>query len=127
MYSSRRQNHEELGAYTTVAQTEAAGADPTTTEDVLFEAPVHIGSIPTAEDMLFLPRVADTLPHGAFLVAIVELCERLGLVVDPIGTDDWATLAVSSDLVAFQRPGERAFLKCFTPQAEARARALLSG
>lgn len=76
MYSSRRQDHEELGAYTTVAQTEAAGADPTTTEDVPFEAPVHIGSIPTAEDMLFLPRVADTLPHGAFLVAIVELCER---------------------------------------------------
>ncbi|WP_437924813.1 hypothetical protein WMF37_38205 [Sorangium sp. So ce291] len=58
---------------------------------------------------------------------IIELCERLGLVVDPIGTDDWATLAVSNDLAAFQRPGERAFLKCFTPQAQARARALLSG
>ena len=76
MFSSRRQDHEELGAYTTVAQTEAAGVDPTPTEDVPFEAPIHIGSIPTAEDMLFLPRVADTLPHGAFLVAIVELCER---------------------------------------------------
>ncbi|WP_433928510.1 hypothetical protein AB3662_34500 [Sorangium cellulosum] len=72
----------------------------------------------------FDARVAAT--HASDL-PIIALCERLGLVVDPIGTDDWATLAVSNDLVAFQRPGESAFLKGFTPQAEARARALLSG
>ncbi|KAG9186424.1 hypothetical protein G6011_02980 [Alternaria panax] len=85
MHSSRRENDGELGAYTTVAQTEAVSANLTshdkeiTDEDVEavpFEAPIHIGSMPTPEDMLFLPRVADTLPHGAFLVAIVELCER---------------------------------------------------
>ncbi|XYH98324.1 hypothetical protein ACMHYB_00720 [Sorangium sp. So ce1128] len=35
--------------------------------------------------------------------------------------------AVSNDLVAFQRPGERALLKCFTPQAEARTCELLAG
>ena len=28
---------------------------------------VYIGSTPTPEDLLFLPRVADKLPHGAFL------------------------------------------------------------
>jgi len=85
MASSWRQNGEERGAYTTVAQTETASAHLTvhdkdvTNEDadaVPFEAPVHIGSIPTAEDLLFLPRVADALPYGAFLVAVVELCER---------------------------------------------------
>lgn len=38
--------------------------------------PVYIGSVPTPEDVLFLPRVADSLPYPAFLVAIVELCER---------------------------------------------------
>jgi dipeptide/tripeptide permease len=31
---------------------------------------------PTAEELATLPRVADKLPWGAFLVAIVELCER---------------------------------------------------
>jgi dipeptide/tripeptide permease len=85
MSSSWRQNGQERGAYTTVAQTEVAGANLTShgkdiaAEDVEampFEPPVHIGSIPTPEDILFLPRVADTLPYGAFLVAIVELCER---------------------------------------------------
>ncbi|KAF1937512.1 DNA repair helicase [Clathrospora elynae] len=77
--------HEERGAYTTVAQTEDAPAELTAhgkdianegSETTSLEAPVHIGSVPTPEDLLFLPRVSDTLPYGAFLVAIVELCER---------------------------------------------------
>ncbi|KAF2653461.1 peptide transporter-like protein PTR2 [Lophiostoma macrostomum CBS 122681] len=34
------------------------------------------GDVPTADDLASLPRVADKLPWGAFLVAIVELCER---------------------------------------------------
>ncbi|WP_437967870.1 hypothetical protein WMF04_00610 [Sorangium sp. So ce260] len=66
----------------------------------------------------FDARVAATRTSD---LPIAELCARLGLMIDPIGTDDWATLAVSADLVAFQRPGERALLKCFTPQSEARA------
>lgn len=65
----------------------------------------------------FDARIAAT--HTSDL-PMTELCARLGLVVDPVGTDDWATLAASTDLVAFQRPGEPALLKCFTPQAEAR-------
>jgi len=32
--------------------------------------------VPTTEDFATLPKVADKLPWGAFLVAIVELCER---------------------------------------------------
>ncbi|EUC39179.1 hypothetical protein COCCADRAFT_31902 [Bipolaris zeicola 26-R-13] len=75
---------ENRGAYTTVAQTEDASARLTVhgkiadegSEDTGLEPPVHIGAVPTSEDDLFLPRVADTLPRGAFLVAIVELCER---------------------------------------------------
>ncbi|CAO2654544.1 Nn.00g112770.m01.CDS01 [Neocucurbitaria sp. VM-36] len=77
---------EERGAYTTVAQIEDSSAELTAhgremiDEDDLeakdLSAPVYIGSVPTPEDLLFLPRVADTLPYGAFLVAIVELCER---------------------------------------------------
>jgi hypothetical protein len=65
----------------------------------------------------FDARVAATRESD---LSMNELCERLGLVVDPIGTDDFASLAVSADLVAFQRSGERALLKCVTPQAEAR-------
>ncbi|KNG45630.1 peptide transporter ptr2-a [Stemphylium lycopersici] len=85
MASAWRQGGEERGAYTTVAQTEDASAKLTahgkeiTEEDseaAHLEPPMHIGSLPTPEDDLFLPRVADTLPRGAFLVAIVELCER---------------------------------------------------
>lgn len=81
----RSRNSEGLGAYTTVAQTEDASAELTAhgkevannNEDAQqLGAPVHIGSVPTPEDLLFLPKVADTLPYGAFLVAIVELCER---------------------------------------------------
>ncbi|WP_438004688.1 hypothetical protein WME89_38890 [Sorangium sp. So ce321] len=65
----------------------------------------------------FDARIAATQASD---LPMTELCARLGLVVDPVGTDGWATLAVSSDLVAFQRPGEPALLKCFTQQAEAR-------
>lgn len=81
----RSRNSGELGAYTTVAQTEDASVELTAhgkdvanrNEDTQqLEAPVHIGSIPTPEDLLFLPKVADSLPYGAFLVAVVELCER---------------------------------------------------
>lgn len=71
----------------------------------------------------FDARVAATLTSALPMTA---LCERLGLVVDPIGTDELATLAVSTEIVAFQRPGEQALVKCFTPQAEARARQLLA-
>jgi dipeptide/tripeptide permease len=85
MSSTWRTKSEERGTYTTVAQTEDASAQSTAhgreAEDEEVEAnslaaPVHIGSVPTPEDLLFLPRVADSLPYGAFLVAIVELCER---------------------------------------------------
>ena len=57
---------------------------------------------------------------------MAELRSRLELVADPVGTDAWGALAVSADTVAFQRPGERALLKCFTPEAEARGRARLA-
>lgn len=83
MASSWRQRGEDRGAYTTVAQTEDTSARLTVhgkvageDDEANFEPPVHIGSVPTPEDDLFLPRVPDTLPRGAFLVAIVELCER---------------------------------------------------
>jgi dipeptide/tripeptide permease len=85
MSSTWRPKSEERGTYTTVAQTEDASAQSTAhgreAEDEEVEAnslaaPVHIGSVPTPEDLLFLPRVADSLPYSAFLVAIVELCER---------------------------------------------------
>jgi dipeptide/tripeptide permease len=36
----------------------------------------HDIDLPTPEDLATLPKVADKLPWGAFLVAIVELCER---------------------------------------------------
>ena len=77
----------QLGAYTSLAQGDPAGPEsPTATSssqpsrdqgNLPSAAPaVYIGSAPTPEDLLFLPRVADKLPYGAFLVAIVELCER---------------------------------------------------
>lgn len=40
------------------------------------ESPTSDGQTPTPHDLSTLPRVSDTLPWGAFLVAIVELCER---------------------------------------------------
>ncbi|KAI8939276.1 hypothetical protein NX059_005102 [Plenodomus lindquistii] len=78
MPGHRRGQVEAGGVYTSVAQREDAAHTPhqNLDSDANLEAPVHIGSIPTPEDMLFLPRVADTLPRGAFLIAIVELCER---------------------------------------------------
>lgn len=79
---------QERGAYTTVAQTEEIAVDSTThrkeslSEDLDTDYQQDVeddclyGDIPTAEELLHLPRVADKLPFGAFLVAIVELCER---------------------------------------------------
>ncbi|ORY01038.1 helicase C-terminal domain-domain-containing protein [Clohesyomyces aquaticus] len=59
---------EELGAYTTVAQTEDSTAELT----------AHGKEVesPTPDELATLRRVADKLPWTAFLVAIVELCER---------------------------------------------------
>jgi hypothetical protein len=74
----------ERGAYTTVAQTEDATAELTAHGAALDREDWDAGdkhalddaSKPTPEDLLLLPRVADKLPYGAFLVAVVELCER---------------------------------------------------
>ncbi|KAF2134439.1 DNA repair helicase, partial [Dothidotthia symphoricarpi CBS 119687] len=76
---------EERGAYATVAQTEDASAESRIHEDKHDHGDgenqgpesVHFDdSQPTSEDLALLPRVADKLPYGVFLVAIVELCER---------------------------------------------------
>ncbi|KAH8727828.1 peptide transporter-like protein PTR2 [Phaeosphaeriaceae sp. PMI808] len=86
IWSSQRS--EERGAYTTVAQTEERSAQPTAhnsqpsssnrneANDKEIEDPNTEGSIPTPEDLILLPRISDNLPYAAFLVAIVELCER---------------------------------------------------
>jgi hypothetical protein len=74
----------ERGAYTTIAQTEDGTTELTAHGAALDhedwnESDKHSlddASVPTSEDLLLLPRVADKLPYGAFLVAIVELCER---------------------------------------------------
>ena len=44
-------------------------------DDFADEASID-GDEPTAEDLALLRRVPDKLPWSAFLVAIVELCER---------------------------------------------------
>ncbi|KAF2819506.1 DNA repair helicase [Ophiobolus disseminans] len=78
---------EERGAYTTVAQIEdnstelTAHRKETSTDDQDQDghdiySRKDDNSVPSPEDLLLLPRVADALPKGAFLVAIVELCER---------------------------------------------------
>lgn len=85
--SWRTQDGLQRGAYTTIAQAEEPGAELTAHgkdldhanqhhHDIESAPALYIGSKPTPEDLLFLPRVADKLPYGAFLVAIVELCER---------------------------------------------------
>ncbi|KAJ4383315.1 hypothetical protein N0V86_001360 [Didymella sp. IMI 355093] len=83
--SWRTQSGELRGAYTSVAQAEEPGAESRAHQEELehedrqdndLESAVYVGSKPTPEDFLFLPRVADKLPYGAFLVAVVELCER---------------------------------------------------
>lgn len=67
----------------TVAQTEEPDAEPHVHgEEISIEDQndrphtrnIHIS--PQSAALLGLPRVADSLPRGAFLVAIVELCER---------------------------------------------------
>lgn len=83
----RARKSEERGSYTTVAQTEDQTAELTThgkQASVDFEqdgGPSHDSSnagatTPTLSDLSTLPRVSDTLPLSAFLIAIVELCER---------------------------------------------------
>lgn len=79
----RRHSVEERGAYTTVAQFDNSGAESTSNnKKTSIDTPAEADhapdptTLPTPEDLLLLPRVADNLPHGAFLVAIVELCER---------------------------------------------------
>jgi dipeptide/tripeptide permease len=84
----RPQRREERGAYATVAQAEDTNVEltaparetPNEDHDENEERDLELsepnGSAPTAEELLLLPRVADKLPYGAFLVAIVELCER---------------------------------------------------
>lgn len=87
-------SREDRGAYTSVAQTEETTAELTTHGKELEHeiAPTDNGRIhghdgesstqdsddstPTADDYATLPKVADKLPWGAFLVAIVEFCER---------------------------------------------------
>jgi dipeptide/tripeptide permease len=87
-------DREDRGAYTTIAQTEDASAEVTAhgkenengahvPEDGHINRQARASSgtkpnddAPTAEDYATLPKVADKLPWGAFLVAIVELCER---------------------------------------------------
>lgn len=76
--SWRTRSSEQRGTYTTVSQTDGPGAEPPldTAQPPSLDTALYIGSTPTPEDLLFLPRVPDKLPYGAFLVAIVELCER---------------------------------------------------
>jgi dipeptide/tripeptide permease len=79
---------EQRGAYTPVVQ-----ADPTSTDlpsrgkdssdsdqnpnpEKDLDDFLPSDSIPTPSDLLLLPKVSDKLPYSAFLVAIVELCER---------------------------------------------------
>ncbi|KAH6644175.1 peptide transporter-like protein PTR2 [Boeremia exigua] len=80
--SWRTRNTSQLGTYTTLAQTEDPHGEAPPGEHSSGDPPaplpaaLYIGSTPTPEDLLFLPRVPDALPPGAFLVAVVELCER---------------------------------------------------
>jgi hypothetical protein len=36
----------------------------------------HLGPEPTEEDWKELPEIADTIPKAAFLIILVEFCER---------------------------------------------------
>ncbi|KAF2687652.1 DNA repair helicase [Lentithecium fluviatile CBS 122367] len=77
----RKLEGQERGTYTSVAQTEEANAELTVHGKELENGSLptfsaHDVDTPTPEDFATLPKVADNLPYGAFLVAIVELCER---------------------------------------------------
>ncbi|KAF2005805.1 peptide transporter PTR2-A [Amniculicola lignicola CBS 123094] len=82
----RSTQREERGAYTSVAQTDEAAAELTAHgKDVEngnadwrggSENTMAPGRAPTPAEIATLPKVADKLPWSAFLVAIVELCER---------------------------------------------------
>jgi dipeptide/tripeptide permease len=78
---------EGRGAYTTVAQTEDQTAELTTHgkqasldyerhDEQSLDHSNADASTPTLSDIKILPRVSDNLPLSAFLIAIVELCER---------------------------------------------------
>lgn len=70
----------------------------------------------------FDPVHGETLRTGQ---SLPELCSSLELTIDPVGSDDLGTLAVSHDVVAFQRPGGPTRVKCFTEEAKTRVAALL--
>jgi chromosome transmission fidelity protein 1 len=83
----RARKSEERGTYTTVAQTEDQTAELTTRgkqasldyerdgDQRLDNCHTEAGT-PTLSDLKTLPHVSDKLPLSAFLIAIVELCER---------------------------------------------------
>ncbi|KAL6707878.1 ATP-dependent DNA helicase chl1 [Coniothyrium glycines] len=75
----------EHDTYTAIAQIDNATHDVAADSDVTARSntgsvhtgsPTWIDSTPTPEEWLSLPHVADSLPYAAFLIAIVELCER---------------------------------------------------
>ncbi|KAF2876579.1 peptide transporter-like protein PTR2 [Massariosphaeria phaeospora] len=79
-------NREERGDYASVAQTADPGTKTRVDNNPLIESgnilqeegsssPIEEDDL-TSDEYASLPRVADTLPWGVFLVAIVELCER---------------------------------------------------
>jgi dipeptide/tripeptide permease len=81
--SWRSEGASGLGAYTTIAQTEEQTADLTAHgKEASIDDEQQGGqnlldsNIPSAQDLSSLPHVADSLPLSAFLIAIVELCER---------------------------------------------------
>lgn len=86
--SWRPERSEGRGAYTSVAQIDESNAElnargkevANKARDSEFEDGYEDSSddasIPTQEDLFVLRRVADRVPYGAFLVAVVELCER---------------------------------------------------
>jgi dipeptide/tripeptide permease len=73
------------GTYTTIAQSEDGYVHESNDAEAIIQPsrnveqirpPVYIGSVPEPDELLLLPREADSLPFSAFLVAVVELCER---------------------------------------------------
>ncbi|CAI6335066.1 unnamed protein product [Periconia digitata] len=73
---------EDRGAYMSVAQVDDGNAELNAqgpTNGLLKNADefdAELGNAPTPSELVTLPKVSDKLPWGAFLVAIVELCER---------------------------------------------------
>jgi POT family proton-dependent oligopeptide transporter len=82
---------ETRGAYTTVAQAEETDVElrqfrTSSASDGTPEKPVAAfdetldENEPTQQEREILRRVSDKLPWSAFLVAVVELCERFAYV-----------------------------------------------